>query len=296
MFSQGNESRVIGEDLGGNAPGKKTGTAAVELLGPDPRRLRRTAVVGLPDEPRASGRRIDERAGINGAAQARLAQERPARGVGEGCVGRTEGAGGGDRQAVEPGVAAVAHLGRVVEHDPLPAKVEDPRRGLRVDGLPRRCAGKGGRAVALPGVTAPTSGGTPRRVDQRLDVVAQRSAGGKDVVDAARLDDLGITGITGICGCGGEIEGELRGSMDRDRTTRHGRGRQYGDSRQEHADRSHDEGSAGRDRAAAGHAAPHRPHRPHGARSGVASHRSPTSRGFCAAPLRPCRAHSLTRA
>ena len=136
--------------------------------------------------------RVDEGLRVDGSR--RLALDGAVGHVAELHVGRGDGRRRGHGQAVVAGVRGVARLGGVVEHHPVPVVVEDARRGLGVRLLPGRRVRQGRRAVAAVRVGPVARVGRARH--QRRDVVAEGVTRREGVVGAARVDDLGVGGVT----------------------------------------------------------------------------------------------------
>ena len=110
-------------------------------------------------------------------------------------------------------VARVGGLGGVVVHQPVPSPFEDPGGGLRVDRFPSRSGGQSGGAEGLSRVAVVP--GRRAGTHQRLDVVAQRGAGGEGEVRSRCVNDIGVARVAGEGGGGARMNGYSGGSLQR---------------------------------------------------------------------------------
>ena len=201
---------VVREQEAGARTGGEPGAARVQLLGPDVGRRRRTPVVLLPHEIGDTGAGVDEGLGVDRAHG--LTLDRAVGDVVEHHAGGRDGGGGRHGEAVEPGVRPVPRLGRVVEHHPMPGVLEHAGRRLGVRLFPGRWVRQSRRAVAgVRGLRVGPVARMGRRRDQRRDVVPEGVAGRERVVDAGRVDDLGI----GRVAAPGVVVGRCPGSTAR---------------------------------------------------------------------------------
>ena len=215
---------------------EKARPVGTELHRPDLGRLRRTAVVRLPHQVGGAGGRVDERARV----------EHPARGAVEGTGGgvgehRRTGAqrgGGGHRQAAVPAVGGVGIDRGVVEHDPPAVEGEHTGRRLGVGRLPRRGDGQRRRPVGEPGVRTPPGPRIAGGVDERLQVVPERGAGGEGVVGAGGGDDIRI-------GCVARERRGLAGGDGQMWLRPRGRGRAHRGCRTQAGEAEEEQGDAG---------------------------------------------------
>jgi hypothetical protein len=250
VVSNGEVRRVLGQDLLRRSHQRQAVTA--QLLGPEVGRLRRAAVVGLPDQVGVTRDRVDEGAGVDGAAQAALARQWLGRVVGEHRAPGGEGGSRGHREAVPSGIGGVAGLGGVVVEEPFPSPEEDAGGGLGVELLPGRHRREGARTVVVPGERSPPRLRRSRGVNQRLQVVAEGRPGGEGVVGRAAEHHVRVWGVL--------IEGRLRRGLDAQPSERQGRRPMVGWARGQRHHRRHPGHQDGHRRACSETAGPPGPH------------------------------------